>query len=87
MAKSNKVLAGLIAGVLVGAAAGVLLTPKPGRQVRQFVRGRTAGVTNRASQGFSKGVDTVRNRLKKSPASPEPADNVVYSRLENEVEG
>ncbi len=76
MAKSNKVLAGLIAGVLVGAAAGALLTPKPGRQVRQFVRGRTAGVTCRASQGFSRGLDTVRNRLKKEPVSSGPRDEV-----------
>ena len=34
---------GLVVGALVGAAAGLLLAPQPGRQTRNLIRSKTGG--------------------------------------------
>ena len=41
MVKTNKLVAGLIAGVAVGAVAGLLFAPKPGKDSRKIVASRT----------------------------------------------
>lgn len=52
---SSKVLTGVIAGVAIGAAAGMLLSPKSGKETRQFIRERTNGFGAKASGLFGKG--------------------------------
>jgi gas vesicle protein len=84
MAKSNKVLAGLIAGVLVGAAAGVLLAPKPGRDLRESVGGRTAVVANRAGRAVKR-LDSVRTRFKRDRPGQEIPGEAVYNGSVNGV--
>ena len=51
-------LAGLIAGVLGGAAAALLLAPKTGRETRSLVRN---GVT-KGRERIAKGVEKIRSR-------------------------
>lgn len=37
---NNKLVMGLVAGAIIGAAAGILLAPKAGKETRQMVRTR-----------------------------------------------
>ena len=41
MSTSNKFVTGLLAGAIVGAVAGLILAPKPGRDTRDIVGART----------------------------------------------
>ena len=44
MARGNKsLIAGIITGTLAGAAAALLLAPKPGKVTRRYVRRKRAG--------------------------------------------
>lgn len=50
MERSNKLVTGLIAGAMVGTVAGLLLAPKPGKQIRQMLAARAdqyAGILRR----------------------------------------
>ena len=55
---SKGLLAGLIGGVLAGAAAAMLLSPKTGKENRQKVREGIA----KGKEGIAKGVERIRNR-------------------------
>ena len=55
---NSKLLAGLIGGVIVGAAAAMLLSPKSGKENRQVVKERIT----RGRETIAKGVDRIRNR-------------------------
>ena len=48
MAKTNNFLTGLLAGAVVGAVAGLILAPKPGRETRELVDSRISGFRSRA---------------------------------------
>ena len=63
MTKKNILLTGLMAGVVAGAVAGILLTPKPGRDMRAIVSHGAAGVTNRAGSY----LHNARNRFRREP--------------------
>ena len=82
MAKSNVFLTGLAAGVAAGAIVGVLLTPKPGRDVREIVGSRTTGVTGRASSYFG----NVKNRIIRARVVQEPTSPDTYSYSGNGTE-
>ena len=58
MSSVDKIFTGLIAGVAVGAVAGLLLAPKPGKVTRRFV-----GI--RARQMTSEYVDGLRQRMQR----------------------
>ena len=47
MEKRNQLVTGLIAGAAVGAVAGLLLAPKPGKVTRRFVAARVRQNTGR----------------------------------------
>jgi gas vesicle protein len=51
MTKNNKLLTGLITGAIIGAVAGLLLAPKSGKETRQMLRERAAGLKQKAG-GF-----------------------------------
>ena len=55
--KSN-LLVGLIGGVIVGAAAAMLLAPKSGKENRQIVKESIV----KGRERIAKGVDRIRNR-------------------------
>ena len=53
----NKLVTGLIAGVAVGAVAGLLFAPKPGKESRQIVARRASGIRHKTG-GY---VDVIRS--------------------------
>ena len=48
MVNTNKLVTGLIAGAALGAVAGLLFAPKPGKQSRQIVAARADELRNKA---------------------------------------
>ena len=58
MERRNHLVTGLIAGAAVGAVAGLLLAPKPGKVTRRFVVTRARRKTNRY-------VSTIRRTVRK----------------------
>ena len=63
MSRSNKFVTGLLAGAIVGAVAGLILAPKPGRDTRDIVGARTNQFRNRAE--FY--IGNLKERFKKEP--------------------
>ena len=62
MTKNEKFLAGLIAGVVAGGVVAVLLAPKPGKDTRRVVGGRTSAAARRTAHY----IGTVKNRIRKN---------------------
>ena len=46
MVKTNKMVTGLIAGAALGAVAGLLFAPKPGKESRQIVTAQAVNLLN-----------------------------------------
>ena len=80
----SKFLTGLTVSVLAGAAVGVLLAPKPGRDIRESVGRRTAKVTNRVGRGLT-GLDTLKSRWKRERAGEESLGEIIHSKADNGV--
>ena len=66
MVKRNKLVKGLIAGAAIGAVAGLLLAPKPGKDSRQIVAFRVGGIRHKAA-GY---LDAARSRRKNREVQP-----------------
>ena len=67
----NKLVAGLIAGAAMGAVAGLLFAPKPGKEPRQMVASRARRIRHKTS-GY---VDVMRSWGKsKEPVLAGPYD-------------
>ena len=49
MDRHNKILYGFGTGVIIGAAAGLLLAPKTGKETRKIVADRAGSIRNRAA--------------------------------------
>ena len=60
MVKPNKIVTGLIAGVAVGAVAGLLFAPKPGKASRKIVASRAEEIRYKAG-GY---IEAMRSRGK-----------------------
>ncbi len=78
MTSSNKLITGLVAGALVGAAAGILFAPKPGRESRGIVGAKAGEIRNKTGEV----IGTVREKIKKSrstDAVEEPSENGVQT--------
>ena len=61
MVDRNQLFIGLIAGVLAGAVAGLLLAPKTGKEARQIVVARAGEVREKAGRYAT----SVRERLRR----------------------
>ena len=77
MAKTSNFLTGLLAGAVVGAVAGLILAPKPGRETRELVGTRTNGLRSRA--GYY--VENIRGRFNR-----EPDENPIEIHSDNGVQ-
>ena len=66
MVNTNKLVTGLIAGAALGAVAGLLFAPKPGKQSRQIVAARADGIRDKAA-GY---VDAMRSRRQSKENQP-----------------
>lgn len=74
MENGKKLVTGLVAGALVGAAAGLLLAPKSGKENRKFVGSKAGKIRSRTGQA----VGSLKNRIKKTSSEPtveEPSKN------------
>ena len=49
MDRHNKILYGFGTGVIIGAAAGLLMAPKTGKETRKIVADRAGSIRNRAA--------------------------------------
>ena len=77
MVKTNKLVTGLIAGAALGAVAGLLFAPKPGKESRQIVAIRADELRNKADglRGKAVGyVDAMRSRRKSKENQPVMAE-------------
>jgi gas vesicle protein len=73
MVKTNKLVTGLIAGAALGAVAGLLFAPKPGKESRQIVAARADELRTKADsfRGKTAGyVDAMRSRRKSKENQP-----------------
>ena len=61
MSSSNKFMTALVAATAVGAAAGLLLAPKPGKVTRRFVAMRANTMRNK-TEGY-RGSFRSKNRI------------------------
>jgi gas vesicle protein len=67
--RNNGLIAGVLAGALVGTAAGLLLAPKTGKESRKIVRSKATGLKIKAGDYRTKAenyLGTVKDRLNKS---------------------
>ena len=67
MDKRNHLVTGLIAGAAVGAVAGMLLAPKPGKVTRRFVAARARRATGRY-------MSTLRRTMRRGRHMPGSSD-------------
>jgi len=73
MVNTNKLVTGLIAGAALGAVAGLLFAPKPGKESRQIVAIRADDLRNKADgiRGKAAGyVDAMRSRRQSKEKQP-----------------
>ena len=73
MVKTNTLVTGLIAGAALGAIAGLLFAPKPGKESRQIVAARADELRDKADGLRGKAVDYVdamRSRRKSKENQP-----------------
>jgi len=73
MVDRNQLFTGLIAGVVVGAVAGLLLAPKNGKETRQIVAVRAGEVRQKADQYAT----TLRERMRRGQSGEESPDDAV----------
>ena len=73
MIDTNQLFTGLIAGVVVGAVAGLLLAPKTGKESRQIVVARAGEVRGMAGQYAT----SVRERMRRGQHEEESSDDQV----------
>ena len=79
MVNTNKLVTGLIAGAALGAVAGLLFAPKPGKQSRQIVAARADELRNKADGIRDKAagyVDAMRSRRQSKENQPVLAEAI-----------
>ena len=77
MVKTNNLVAGLIAGVAVGAVAGLLFAPKSGKNSRKILASRTDELKTMADELRNKVdsyVEGIRSRRKRKEEQPVMAE-------------
>ena len=78
MVNTNKLVTGLIAGAALGAVAGLLFAPKPGKQSWQIVAARADELRNKADGIRDKAagyVDAMRSRRQSKENQPVLAES------------
>ena len=78
MTSSNKLISGLAAGAIIGAAAGILFAPKPGEETRQVVGAKAVDLREKAG-GY---IGSLRDKIKKArgtEAVEQHSDNGVQT--------
>ena len=78
MTSSSKLITGLVAGALVGAAAGILFAPKPGKESRGIVGAKAEEIRNKTGEV----IGTVKEKIKRNRSTAkveEPSENGVQT--------
>lgn len=76
MTSSNNLITGLVAGAIIGAAAGILFAPKPGRETRQVVGTKAVDLRDKAGDYIGNLKDRIR-KGRETEAVEEYSDNGV----------
>ena len=76
MVKTNKLVAGLIAGAAVGAVAGLLFAPKPGKASRKIVASRADELRTKVD-GYVEGIRSRRKSKEEQPVMAEALNGHV----------
>ena len=63
MMSKKTFITGLIAGTAVGAAAGLLMAPKPGKVTRRYVAGKTGKLRQKIEQARTKQMPVSNGHL------------------------
>ena len=84
----DKFVTGLLAGALVGAAFGLLLAPKPGKETRQIVRERAGEYLGTARERAEEYIGPARERAEGYVGTArERVRNLRRSNNQEEMEG
>ena len=84
----DKFVTGLFAGALVGAALGLLLAPKPGKETRQIVRERAGEYLGTARARAEEYIGPARERAEGYVGTArERVRNLRRSNNQEEIEG
>jgi gas vesicle protein len=75
-------VSGLVAGAIIGAIAGLILAPKPGRDARELVKSRTGVIRNKAETY----VESLKERFK-GKSNEEETGSGVEIHSDNGVQG
>ncbi len=78
MTSSNKLITGLLAGALVGTAAGILFAPKPGRESRVIVGTKAGEIRNKTGEVIETVKEKIKNR-RSADTVEEPSENGVQT--------
>ena len=65
MAKGNRMVTGFILGAVAGAAVGLMIAPKAGKETREMLRQRAGKVQHRAGEALG----ALRSKIGTTPAS------------------
>ena len=65
MVMGNRMVTGFILGAAAGAAVGLMIAPKAGRETREMLRHRAGKVQHRAGEALG----TLRNKIGTTPTS------------------
>ncbi len=76
MVKTNKLVTGLIAGAAVGAVAGLLFAPKPGKASRKIVASRADELRTKVD-GYVEGIRSRRKSKEEQPVMAEALNGHV----------
>ena len=76
MTSSNNLITGLVTGAIIGAAAGILFAPKPGRETRQVVGTKAVDLRDKAGDYIGNLKDRIR-KGRETEAVEEYSDNGV----------
>ena len=76
MVKTNKLVTGLIAGAAVGAVAGLLFAPKPGKASRKIVASRADELRTKVD-GYVEGIRSRRKSKEEQPMMAEALNGHV----------
>ncbi len=73
----RNVTTGLLIGACLGAAAGILFAPKPGRETRREIVDKTADVVDQLRETIAEYVRELQERLEEAASSGDEFEEII----------